>query len=127
MEELLNAQQVPLSRGLHSSEFSAQRKHFFGDALESVSLSMTETAQLEQRGGRVVAPAIEASHVVIAGQSNRAVPSDMADAPAEGPLSNRGIPLGKMKIMMLHRNRNFKGSTPNLMWVLDDTVISGDV
>ena len=39
----------PLRRGLHSSSFSAQRKHLLWDTLGSVivSLSVTETAQVE--------------------------------------------------------------------------------
>ena len=37
-------------RGLHSSTISAQRKHFLSS---SVSLSVTETAQVELKSGRV--------------------------------------------------------------------------
>jgi hypothetical protein len=40
-------------QGLHSSTFSAQRKHLLWDTLRVVSLSVTKTAQVELKRGRV--------------------------------------------------------------------------
>ena len=42
-----------LGRGLHSSICSALRKHFLWDTLRIVSLSVTKTAQVELKCGRV--------------------------------------------------------------------------
>jgi len=47
---------IPAARGLHSSTFSAQRKHILSDTLVGVTLSVTNTAQVELKSGRVSAP-----------------------------------------------------------------------
>jgi hypothetical protein len=43
-------------RGLHSTTFSAQRKHFLWDALVGVSLTVIRAAQAELKSGRVLSP-----------------------------------------------------------------------
>ena len=46
-------ERAPGGRGLHPSIFSAQRKHFLWDTLGGVSLSVTNSAQVELKSGRV--------------------------------------------------------------------------
>ena len=49
----VNIQAVVGGRGLHSSTFLAQRKHFLWDTLVDASLSMAKTAQVELKRERV--------------------------------------------------------------------------
>ena len=43
----------PPGRGLHSSTFSAERKHFLWDVSSTIGLSVTKMAQAELKTGRV--------------------------------------------------------------------------
>ena len=47
---------LPMSRVLHSSTFSAQRKRFLWDTLGCVCLKVANMTQVELRSGRVYAP-----------------------------------------------------------------------
>jgi len=53
------------TRGLHSSAFSAQRKHVLWDTLVDVSLTVSGTAQVELKRRRVQAPGLKRQHPAV--------------------------------------------------------------